>query len=447
MWCLAVAAIAMACMSRRHACAAFLLAGLTIKGQIVIGGAHLMVSRLLLLVGGPRMLRYHFSHPRFTPLDKALLAWALANAATYSILWRDPAAVFNRLGFLYSVLGTYFLMRYFLQTEADVMSAIRTLALLSIVVAGFMMHEHMTGKNSFSIFGTQALSEVRDGRVRARGPFDHPIIAGTFGAMLMPLFVGMWLRDPSSGKAAVAGLTGSALITFASASSTPIMAVLGGGVALCCWHQRHSMRRLRRAIVVMLVCIQLVMKAPIWFLLARLGGSMGGTGWHRAMLIDQFVHHFGDWWVVGTRDNSSWGLDMWDSINAYVNAGIEGGLLTFGLFLYTLVQAYKTIGVALDRLTGDERATRLVWCIGATLFANTIAFFGIIYFDQSSIAWYLLLAMIAASATFGGACHEEQGKGDRYESERSLGDEASDTEGSPLHFMWRPECQGRAKQI
>lgn len=33
--------------------------------------------------------------------------------------------------------------------------------------------------------------------------------------------------------------------------------------------------------------------------------------------------------------------------------------------------------------------------IGVALAANTVAFFGITYFDQSVLAWYALLAMIS----------------------------------------------------
>jgi hypothetical protein len=35
--------------------------------------------------------------------------------------------------------------------------------------------------------------------------------------------------------------------------------------------------------------------------------------------------------------------------------------------------------------------------LGASLFANVVAFFGISYFDQTIVAWYALLAMIYAA--------------------------------------------------
>jgi hypothetical protein len=52
------------------------------------------------------------------------------------------------------------------------------------------------------------------------------------------------------------------------------------------------------------------MKAPVWFLIARIDLAGGSSGYHRAMLIDTFLRHFGDWWLLGTKDAFSWGWDM-----------------------------------------------------------------------------------------------------------------------------------------
>ena len=56
------------------------------------------------------------------------------------------------------------------------------------------------------------------------------------------------------------------------------------------------------------------------------------------------------------------------------------------------------IGVARAAAEESHRDALLIWAIGAALFANTIAFFGIVYFDQSVIAWYALLVMISVVA-------------------------------------------------
>jgi hypothetical protein len=100
----------------------------------------------------------------------------------------------------------------------------------------------------------------------------------------------------------------------------------GAGVlALMLWPMRQRLRIFRWTAVLGIVALSFIMKAPVWFLVARVGGSMGGSGYHRAMLIDNFIHHFGEWWLVGTQNNAAWGFDMWDVDNAYVAAGSAGG--------------------------------------------------------------------------------------------------------------------------
>jgi len=90
---------------------------------------------------------------------------------------------------------------------------------------------------------------------------------------------------------------------------------------------------------------------------------------------------------------------MWDVDNAYVGAGLTGGLLGFVLFLAIFVIAYRMIGFARKTTEESGRDAFLIWAIGAALFANTVAYFGIVYFDQSIIGWYTLLVMISVTTT------------------------------------------------
>ena len=400
-WGLFVAAgILILTLPRKYVMAPFLIVGLLLSGfqQMVVGGVHLPVYRLLVLMGWIRILlrRDPLGRP-LGALDKAIIAWAVTGAIMYSILWGEFSAFVNRMGYLYNICGVYFLARYLVRDREDVLRAVKILSFVSLLIAVFMVNEHNTGQNLFSIFGgTAEYSLARDGKIRAQGPFDHPIVAGTFGAVLLTMYVALWLQGKGNRLFAAIGVGSSLAIAVASASSTPLMAMAAGLGGLCLWPLRRRMSYARWGLVLALIAVQAVMNNPIWFIMARLGGSIGGTGWHRSELIDQFVRHFSDWWLIGTRDNANWGLDMWDTVDAYVNAGVSGGLITLVLFLTVLVFAFKAIGRARARFDGDSLNERLIWAIGATLFANTVAFFGIIYYDQSSIAWYFFLAMISA---------------------------------------------------
>jgi hypothetical protein len=47
---------------------------------------------------------------------------------------------------------------------------------------------------------------------------------------------------------------------------------------------------------------------------------------------------------------------------------------------------------------GDRKREWFFWLLGVTLFAHVVAFFGIDYYDQMKFVWYVLLAMIVATA-------------------------------------------------
>ena len=90
----------------------------------------------------------------------------------------------------------------------------------------------------------------RDGRFRAEGPFLQPILAGTFGATLFPLLVGLW-RNGGRGKwLMLGGIAGSLIITIASASSGPLLTFVAAVIGFSLWRMRERMYLFRRSIVV-----------------------------------------------------------------------------------------------------------------------------------------------------------------------------------------------------
>lgn len=397
---LVAAIILIVLLPRRYAVVPLLLAGifLPLTNNVVVTGFHFFFDRILLVAGWIRILiRKERNWGGMNSLDRAVLLGALAESVAFCILWAESGAVVNRVGFLFSVLGTYFLLRALIRDKQDVIRVIKVLAIVVIICAPLMLREYATQQNGFYLLGAGKLGHIRYGRVRATGPFAHSIIAGTFGAVVVPLFVGLWWSGTGNKRLAAAGILSSMVMMFTSASTTPVMALSAGVLALSTWPLHKKMRTIRWAVVLALIALELVMKSPVWFLIARLGRMLGGSGYHRAMLIDNFVRHFSDWWLIGTRNNAYWGWDMWDVDNAFVAAGFTGGLLGFILFLAVFFYGFRMIGagvrVAQDK--GVRNDGLLMWAIGAALFANAIAFFGIVYFDQSRLAWYALLAMIA----------------------------------------------------
>lgn len=371
--------------------------------SLAIAGINFPALRILVTVALLRVfLRRDVSIPKLNRSDHLFLAWALSNAIAFSILWATVGAVVNRVGFLWTTLGCYFVARAAIRDEEDVRLLLKVLGLIVIVIAPCMVIEHIIRHNIFSILGAPPLSDIRNGSIRAHGPFGHAIIAGTIGAILLPFFVNLWRYEKSGRAFWIAASLASATMAITSASSTPLMSSIAGMVALAAWPIREKLRIVRWAIVIGLVSLQIVMKAPVWFLINRVGGSIGGSGYHRAMLIDSFVQHFGEWWLFGTQNNAAWGYDMWDVDNAFVAAGTGGGLLTFILFIWLLVEIFRRIGTSRRVVRGAVEAEHLIWSFGACMFANVVGFFGIIYFDQSVLIWYSLLAAVSATAALAG---------------------------------------------
>lgn len=366
--------------------------------NFAIAGINFPVLRVFVGVTLLRMfLKGEAKFGKFLTFDKVFVAWAFSNAIAFSVLWATMGAVVNRLGFLWNVIGAYFICRILIRDKRDIVTLMRTLAGIILLLAVPIAIEHFTRQNLFSLLGAPPLADIRNGQVRAHGPFGHPIIAGTIAAMLIPLFAGVCWLDSKRRTLFFIAIPACLVIVVSCASSTPLMTIGAGLIGFCMWALRKKMRIVRWAAVVGLIGMQMAMNAPVWFLIKRVGGSIGGSGYHRAMLIDTFVRHFSDWWLLGTRDNASWGFDMWDVDNAYVAAGLGGGLLTFLLFITLIVLLFRQTGQARIMARGTPSHERFVWAVGCCLFANVVGFFGIVYFDQSVVIWLSVLALIVAT--------------------------------------------------
>lgn len=401
----ALAILLILLVRRKYVIAPFLAAALVIPlGQVVVlAGLHFMMLRILVLAGWVRLIWSRFlvregtEQKGLNRLDKVFMFWALSSAAAGTLLFMNMGALINRLGFLYNAFGIYLLLRYLIRDAEDVKRTIKVLAAIAVVVAASMVNEQLTGQNWFGMLGgVQLITAVRNSQLRSQGPFAHAILAGCFGATLVPLFIGLWALGKKCRKYALVGILSGAVITITSASSTPALALAAGIGALCLWRIRGKMRWIRWGIVLSLVSLHMVMKAPVWALIARMDIVGGSDAWGRYNLVNQCIMHFKDWWLVGTDQNASWGVSTWDLANEYVAEAETGGLLPFILFISLLTLAFKAVGRARKQFEGYPRSEFLMWAIGCALFAHVMAFFGISYMGQLLVMWFALLAIISA---------------------------------------------------
>lgn len=372
--------------------------------QLLVGGFHLFVFRCIVFAGLTRMIVSRRRVP-FTAFEKTFFLWAFFRGITFILLFRATGAAIAQVAFWLDAYGGYLLFRYAIEDREDLLRTLKVLSIVAAVLAVCMSFESLTRVDVFSyINGRAIIPWIRDGRVRAQSVFSNSITAGTFGATLLPLFFWMWKSYVPRVWGAV-GLVAATGIVITSVASTAVSAFLGGILALCCWPLRKQMRRVRWGIVIVVVALALAMKAPIWYLVAKVD-FVGGHGWDRGYLIDQFAQHWSSWWLLGTADNASWGNDTWDACNQFVAEGLGGGLVSLILFITLLKRGFGIIGKARASSQGNREQEWFFWCLGAALFAHLIAFFGIDYFDNLRIWWFAFLAMISAAVARAGVATE-----------------------------------------
>jgi hypothetical protein len=404
---MAIGVILILCLPRKYAVVPLLLVTFTVPlGQVVVlAGVHFTVIRILIVAGLVRWAISRRPHSRgvfaggFNSIDRLATLWALMSLIIFTVQWMDTQALIKSLGGFLDTLGGYFVLRFLIQDREDVRRTLKVFAAICVIMGVCMINEQVTHLNIFGLLsGGRFVSAVRDGKIRAQGAFGVYIDAGVFGAILIPMLVWLW-SDAKSRVVAALGMAGATAMTLASNSSTPQLAYVAGIVGLSFWPLRRRMRLIRWGLVIMLVMLHLVMKAPVWALIARIDLTGSSSGYHRFILVDNCIRHFSDWWLLGFKNYNDWGWDMWDLSNQFVVQALTGGLVTFVLFIMILSRCFGGIGRARKFVEGNRAEEWFLWCLGAALFANVVAFFGCSYMAQMQMALFPLLAIVSV-ATF-----------------------------------------------
>jgi hypothetical protein len=379
---------------------------ITLGQRIIIATADFTMLRIILLFGLVRIIiRGEISSIKFNTIDKILISYVLSSIIVYSVQYFTFEAFMNRLGFSYDTLGLYFFFRVFIRDFYDIEILLKLIGIIIVPLAIFMLFEKTSGNNLFYIFGgVPLISMVREGSVRCQGSFAHPILAGTFGATLIPFFIALWFQSKNYKKFSVIGFSAATIIAVTPISSGPVLAYLAAILGMIMWYLRKHMKLILWSLVLAIISLHFIMKAPVWFLIDRIGDVIGGTGWHRAALIDEAIKHFNEWWLLGTDytrhwmpTGVTWSPDHTDITNQFIRVGIDGGIITLILFILLLIFCFRGLGTAIKMLEGKNFEKQImVWSMGAALFAHMVSFLSVRYFDQTIVFWNLLLAMISS---------------------------------------------------
>jgi hypothetical protein len=379
-----------------------------IQQRIVIGGLDFDIPRLLVSAALLRVLfRGEFHSTRLHKLDMWVVVWQLLGYAMYLVRLPTIVALTYNLGLLVDCLGTFFACRLLIRGPRDVEFCLAAFCWIAAAVAPAMIVEGITGFNVFSVLGgVSEQSWVRDGSVRAQGAFAHPIIAGSFGASLLPLAIALMLANGRSRTIGAIGILGATTIAITPSSSGPVLALLAAIVGWMLFPARRFIRMMRWAFAATLVVLHFAREMPVWHLIGRASDLLGGTGYHRYRLIDAFIANWRDWFLIGTTSTASWGWGLFDTTNQFVVEGTNGGALTLAAFVMVLVYSFRASG-SIARLGRKARGVskfdrsrleQLGWGFGVTLAVHCVSWISVSYFGQMRIVLFIHLALLSGLA-------------------------------------------------
>jgi hypothetical protein len=391
-----------------------LIAGLIYltKGDgLSLGSITLHSHRVLLLAALVRVtVRSEWHEGGLTTIDRLVVLGSVWTLFVSVFQPQEPGSgLVNALGGTFALLSAYFVVRAWCRDVEDLNTIVAGLALLLLPVAISMTFEKLLGKNIFAVLGGAQEIISREGVIRARGPFRHPILAGTIGAACVPLMLGLFRQRPIS---AMIGVGSALAIVGACHSSGPIVSLLVGVGILAAWRWRRHARAAVWLGVVAYIAIDLISNRRGYeAIVTRLDLTGSSTAFYRARLIKTTLAHFNEWWLIGTDYTRHWipsgigsvvldGRHI-DVTNMYIARGINDGLVGMMILIVTIIYSVRQTVILANHMdpTMPRQDVFFIWAMGATLGSLAVSGLSVSYFDQSSSFIWLLVAWIASTAS------------------------------------------------
>ena len=359
--------------------------------------------RLILALGLLRLIvRRESIFGGFNRIDRLMVAWAgWILLASFFQVWSPGSGPKYAAGNIMNATFSYFLIRAWCHGLTETKALLKAIAVLLAPVAVSMFLELLLHRNLFSVLGASGAVFVRDGKIRALGPFAHPILAGTVGSVLYAYMFAIWKEHRTY---AVIGIVATTSMVLSSNSSGPLMGLILTSVALVAWWCRKWMKVFLYAALGLYILLDLVMSRPAYFVISKINLTGSSTGWHRARLIQASIEHFSDWFLFGTQNTLHWiGIpiaadpDSSDITNYYLKNGVDGGFLAMLLVILMIWCAFSWVGRLINSsLISPAHNKFSIWCLGAGLFNFAISSLSVSYNDQTIIFFWLCVSLISA---------------------------------------------------
>jgi hypothetical protein len=374
------------------------------KANIVFG-LNIYPIRFLEMAGFARvMARREFASFKFNQIDSAFLL--LYSYTTIVFLMRSTEDIAYQIGQAVDASLCYFTFRGMVGDIEDFRWFLRSFSILLLPFLFLVLVERFNGYNPFGfVGGSFEIGFFRDDTPRCMGSFRHPVLMGTLGASFLPVYIGL-LFSKNDRIYALLGIGLCLGIVWLANSGGPLTAAVVGMVGWTLWFARRKLFWVRRTLLILFALLAFMMNAPVWYLLARVSSITGGDGWHRSYLIDIFIKNFDQWWMAGMPilETADWfpylvvsgGADI---TNQFISFGISAGIGAIFLFIFLLVKAFQSLGIAFGEVrswpSSPTQVEYLLWGLGVMLSVHIVNWLGVTYFDQFYAIWFMQLASIS----------------------------------------------------
>lgn len=395
------------CSASRRWAAIGIVAGvlyLTQYSSVTLLGISLYPVRILEMVGIVRVIvRREFTISQLNQLDRLFLL--VYSYATIIFLLRSGEGQAYQIGVFLDSTLSYFIFRGLIDDLDSLRWFMRNFVILLIPYVTLLFYEMLTHINPFSVLGdSMPAVAFREGRVRCSGSFRHPSILGSLGASFLPIYIG-FVCSRRKYLYAIVGSFLCLVIVGLSNSGGPLSFTMFAGFVWMLWPFRDRIHIIRRAGLIFIIMIALAMKAPIWYLPAKLSFITGGDAWHRSYLIDIAMRNVGEWgiWGMPISNTCAWfpygAPDHADITNLFISIGLSSGLpatiLLISLFIVSFRSLGKTLAAVRIASPRPSESEYVIWGLCAMLTGHTLNFIAITYFDQFYVIWFMHLALIS----------------------------------------------------
>ncbi len=370
------------------------------------------------IVGGVLFLRCLFDSSisgklKWCRLDTWVIAMLVVTVGVPLIAWQMPQikVLENRSGFAMDTFMAYFIARFCITDYRSLLTVAKwvtpvviALGILGIMESSYGIQPFFTLRKycPWRSAGGALTTNVRSGFFRAVGPSGHPIL---FGASFVMFFPMLWSLRHESGlwkTRAYIAVAFASIGALSSMSSGPWMMVFMMVGALALERHKSVVKPMLWLGIGSCFVIDLISNRTFYHVMASYANPIGGTGWHRARLIDLAIERFGEWWLLGYRGldpgwGSRLGMSFTDVTNNYIQMGVFYGV--WGMIgLIGILTTAVIMVVRAHNQAKDEKFKSWIWAFGSLLAVLAISFTSCTFFDQSQTYFYAMLGIVASMA-------------------------------------------------